>query len=73
MNLVDYDKRTKTSTVQLTDVELVDLNELVIGILATYKRQDPTVIGVGRERLQEISEEFSRLLEARNAPQPAAR
>lgn len=73
MQLVTYDKRTKTSTVTLTDVELVDLNELVIGILATFDEQDPTVLGVGLERLQEISRQFSGLLESRLAPSQTAR
>ncbi len=65
MELIEYDKRTKTSTIKLTDVELVDLNELVTGILATFREQDPTVLGVGKERLQEISDEFDGILEAR--------
>ena len=60
LELVTYDERTKTSTVKLTDVELVDLNELVTGILAT--RQDYAILGVQRERLEEIKTELSSLL-----------
>jgi hypothetical protein len=73
MELVGYDKRTKTSTIKLTDVELVDLNELVLGVLNTYDDQDPTVLGVSEKRLAEIKVELSRILEARLAPVPAAR
>ena len=50
MELIAYDKETKTSTVKLTDVELVDLNELVLGAINT--QQDYAALGVQKERLR---------------------
>jgi len=73
MELLKYDKRTETSTITLTDVELVELNELVLGVLNTYGHQDPTIIGVSEERLEQISKALIQLLQVRVAPQPAIR
>ena len=63
MELVSYDEIAKTSTVALTDVELVDLNELLTGVLAT--KQDYTILGVQKERLKQINDELYRLLQER--------
>jgi len=73
MELLKYDKRTETSTIALTDVELVDLSSLVLGVLATFGHQDPTILGVSEDRLQTIRSELSRLLEARLASQEVTR
>ncbi len=73
MKLVKYDKPTKTSTITLTDTELIDLHGLVSGILATSQRQDFVVLGLEKERLQKIGEELDELLDVRVAPHPTAR
>ena len=71
MELITYDEGAKTSTVKLTDTELVDLNALALGVLAT--RQDYTILGVQEERLREIKRDLSRLLGERFSRGPAAR
>ncbi len=63
MELVNYDEQTKTSTVKLSDWDLVDLNALLGGVLAV--RQDYTALGVIPERLQELRAEISRILDER--------
>ena len=63
MELITYDKETKTSTIKLTDWDLVDLNSLLLGVLNV--RQDYTALGVIPERLRELRAEISRILDER--------
>ncbi len=64
MELVNYDEQTKTSTIKLTDWDLVDMLSLLGGVLNV--RQDYTALGVIPERLRELRAEISRVLDERH-------
>ncbi len=60
MKLIGYDKGTRTSTITLTDDELVDLSMLVGGVLNIDP--DYTALEVPEDRVKEIKEDFRNLI-----------
>jgi hypothetical protein len=66
MELIAYDERTKTATVQISDWDLVALESVLLGVLNT--QQDYTVLGAPKERLAELKAELSRILGERLIP-----
>lgn len=64
MEFISYDKETKTTTLKLTDDELLDLKSVVGAVLSTYSDQDPTILGVDQQRLREIQIDLRNVFEA---------
>jgi hypothetical protein len=69
MELIKYDQTRKTSTVKLTDDELLDIHALLLGAVNT--QQDYTALGVPEARLRDMKREVSRLIKERHVRQTA--
>jgi hypothetical protein len=64
MELVSYDKQTQTSSVRLSDDELIDLHSIMLGVANT--EQDYTILGVQENRIEDLQKNLLRLLQERN-------
>lgn len=62
MELINYDKEKKISTVALTDEELVDLHSILGGIESTFHMQDATILGMNEQHLKELSAKLDNVL-----------
>lgn len=65
MELVTYDKAIKTSTIKITDEELVDIVSVLGGVLSTFSMQDPTILGIDAPRLKLLEEQVGKIITAR--------
>lgn len=67
MELVKYDKQKRTVTIEFSKEEFVDIHSALGGVLNTYERQDPLIIDVPQERLDEVCEALYGILKQLNA------
>ena len=65
MELVTYDKATKTSTIKITDEELADIHSVLWGVSSTFDNQDPTILGVDEPRLKLVKEQVLNIISTR--------
>ena len=64
MELVDYDKTEKVSTIKLSDEELVDINSVFWYISSTFSKQDETLLfGVDKLRLENMKSKINMVLD----------
>jgi hypothetical protein len=67
MELLKFDDKARVFTLALEQREFLDIYCVMAGVLATYKDQDPLIIGVERDRLDEVSDALTRILKHVNA------
>ena len=65
MELVSYDKATKTSTITITDEELVDIRSVLGGVKSTFSKQDSTILGIDEPRLKLLNQQVLNIISAR--------
>ncbi|MEJ1960020.1 MAG: hypothetical protein WDO56_00095 [Gammaproteobacteria bacterium] len=53
MKFIEYSAEEDASTVRMTTRELVEISELLVGLLGTFSSQDPTILGMKEPRLRE--------------------
>ena len=64
MELLNYDKEKRVSTITLTDEEFVDIEILVSYIASTFSKHDKTLLfGVDAARLKDIQSKMDIVLE----------
>jgi hypothetical protein len=62
MELLNYDKEKRVSTIALTDEELVYLHSVVGGVRSTFHKQDANIIGIDEKHLIELAAKLNKVL-----------
>jgi hypothetical protein len=62
MELLNYDKEKRISTITLTDEELVYIHSVLGGVRSTFDEQDATILGIDEKRLIELTAKLNKIL-----------
>lgn len=54
MELLEYSAETDTATITMPVRDLFTINSIMIGLLATFDFQDPTILSADKERVEEL-------------------
>lgn len=62
MELLNYDKEKKLSTINLTDEEFVYIHSVLGGVRSTFDEQDATILGIDEKHLIELTTKLNKIL-----------